>query len=244
MNATVANCVVSGNTTDQNHGAGVLCSGTNVEFVNCLITDNVSAGHGGALYLKYESAVTLTNCTLAENEASINAGGIFVAEATLLTLVNTIVADNTANTGGEIYAAGTVNVDYSNVLGGAAAVVLDGGTLNWGFGNVEGDPSFFFTDDFRLLPNSPCIDAGTNAPAGGLPVADLNGDPRPIDGDGDVEPWSGVAATADIGAYELAEGMDTAICVSPHELRFERPCAKALTRRIRCSRSTIVVWEF
>ncbi|PYT20824.1 MAG: hypothetical protein DMG58_33290 [Acidobacteria bacterium] len=62
-------------------------------------------------------------------------------------------------------------------------------------GNITTDP--LFTDaangNFHVRPGSPVIDAGTSDLA---PVADLNGNPRPVDGNGD-----GVAAF-DLGAYE------------------------------------------
>ena len=49
--------------------------------------------------------------------------------------------------------------------------------------------------DYRLRPGSPCIDAGTNLSA--LVSSDLNGLPRPLDGNRD-----GVAGY-DMGAYEF-----------------------------------------
>ena len=53
--------------------------------------------------------------------------------------------------------------------------------------------------DIHLLPNSPAIDAGTNDVfLYGIPDLDIDGDPRPTDGDGDT------VATVDIGADETA----------------------------------------
>ena len=43
---------------------------------------------------------------------------------------------------------------------------------------------------------SPCIDAGTNDPPGGLPLVDIDGNARPLDGNGDGK------AVADMGAWE------------------------------------------
>src|SRR6185503_9477864 len=55
------------------------------------------------------------------------------------------------------------------------------------------------TEDFRLQPTSPAIDAGTNLPAAGAPVSplDLDGQPRIQDGNNDNNP------IVDLGAYEF-----------------------------------------
>ena len=58
--------------------------------------------------------------------------------------------------------------------------------------------------NLRLLPGSPCIDAGDNSAVPAGEPKDLDGNPRVVDGDGDVKPWTGVAETVDMGAYEYA----------------------------------------
>ncbi len=80
------------------------------------------------------------------------------------------------------------------------------GTLNYccttplpdsGSGNITNEPAFVDLEagNFRLRPDSPCIDAGTDLSA--LLTSDLDSNPRPLDGNGD-----GVAVF-DIGAYEF-----------------------------------------
>jgi hypothetical protein len=71
-------------------------------------------------------------------------------------------------------------------------------------------------DGYHLLPGSPCIDAGTNENAPGV---DLDGDPRPSDGDAD-----GVAVV-DIGADEVKAA------VTPPRLQILFP----LVVRYRCT---------
>ena len=80
-----------------------------------------------------------------------------------------------------------------------------------GAGNIELDPLFATgaCDDLRLSSVSPCIDAGDNAllPSDTCDLdgnsnfvepipLDLAGDPRVVDGDGNI------TATTDMGAYE------------------------------------------
>jgi uncharacterized repeat protein (TIGR01451 family) len=75
-------------------------------------------------------------------------------------------------------------------------------------GNISAGPLFVdpASGDFHLQQGSPAIDAGTNT---GAPAADLDGKPRPIDGNSD-----GVAIV-DMGAFEFVPpGADLAITKS------------------------------
>lgn len=66
-----------------------------------------------------------------------------------------------------------VQARYSNIEGG------------WfGTGNIDAEPAFMDPGafDYHLRLASPCVDAGTDA---GAPDHDLDGDSRPLHGDGD-----------------------------------------------------------
>jgi hypothetical protein len=106
----------------------------------------------------------------------------------------------------------TTTVSYSNVQEGPAGVYIEtGSTLNWEDGNIDTDPFFVDpnNDDYRLLPGSPCIDAGDN---NSVPqdIADLDGDgnttePIPFDLDGNpriVDGNNDGKSVVDMGAYE------------------------------------------
>lgn len=87
------------------------------------------------------------------------------------------------------------NNDVFNQDGGAAYGGSCAGAGGTG-GNIGADPLFADvpSQDYHLTASSPLIDAGTNL---GGPSVDYDGNPRPLDGDGD-----GTRVT-DMGAYEL-----------------------------------------
>ncbi|MFQ6104952.1 MAG: hypothetical protein ACE5OP_11790 [Candidatus Glassbacteria bacterium] len=84
--------------------------------------------------------------------------------------------DNDAVIGDEIYIGSvwegdsipsTLTISYSDVEGGEASVYLEPDcTLNWLDGMIDEEPMFVLPDrrDYRLLWESPCIDAGHPGP--------------------------------------------------------------------------------
>jgi hypothetical protein len=227
---TIMNCILVANAAER--GGGMYCESQSSPVVkNCLIVENV-AERGGGVFLSRSEAI-LTNCTMAGNRADIAGGGLKVINRTNVTITNCILSADQAPRGAEIDVLSTadpstVTVSYSNVHGGEAAIyVADACTLIWEDSSIAADPMFREPEcaDYRLYHASPCIDAGTNEPPGGLPPYDLDGIPRPLDGDGDLEPWSGQFQTADMGAYEYEYGPPTTplICRLPGAFHFVGP---------------------
>jgi len=151
----MANCVVRSNTARdgggiaginfatkcviiENNGGGV-CSGG--ELTDCIIAGNTGSGVYSTGY------PDLTNCTIVGNSGC---GVKCIGSYAYATIVNCIVWENS---GDEISDwNGWTQVDYSDVQGAI-----------WpGTGNIMANPQFVDprNGDFRLLPESPCIDAG------------------------------------------------------------------------------------
>jgi len=171
------------------------------------IVDNVATDEGcGGFNADGESQVTLTNSLIAGNAG--NAGCI---QGGSLSLTNVTVADNTHSSGwGGLGVGGTGvatvrnSILYSNGDGdlscdAEATCTVEYSDLEhaWaGTGNISSDPLFAdqANGDYHLLEGSPCIDA---ASPDYMPDHDIDGEPRPVDGDGDG------SALPDMGADEL-----------------------------------------
>ena len=226
---TIRNCIIT-NCSTPNRGGGFAVSNGSPTLINCLIAANSAGDDGGGVFCT-QSALTLINCTIAGNTASDVGGGAYFQNTSTVNIVNSIIAHNSAGSTPEIALFGatypaSLAISFSNVLGGEESIrVEESCTLTWGEGNVDTDPLFrhLASGDARLVPGSPCVDAGTNDPPGGLPATDIDGGPRPVDGDGDFETWSDQYATADMGTHELPEGLLTALCVEPLSLEFDAP---------------------
>ena len=192
-------------------GGGMYNDHSSPWVVNCLFADNTAVS-GGGLYNDTSASPQVVNSIFIGNTAASNGGGLMNYHATYPLVTNCTFLGNSGPNGGAIYDASSATIVTNSILWGDTPNEFV--TTGWppptvtysdvqggyaGTGNIDLDP--FLEDpaigDVHLLPDSPCIDAGTNA-ALFMPDTDFEGDPRIWDGDGDGTP------TADMGADEFA----------------------------------------
>jgi len=182
-------CVFSANEAENGGGLTITQNWGEVAVHGCLIENNVAADKGGGL--KLFSKYLLTNCVIAGNTATIG-GGIYESCASLSTNC-TITANHASSEGGGIYReyGGNRQMEVENsiiwnnspdqVAGDWDHLSITSSDIQDGYpgtGNIDLDPLFVSPgeNDYHLLWNSPCIDAGTDA---GVYI-DYDGDPRPM----------------------------------------------------------------
>jgi hypothetical protein len=229
----VNNCIFIGNqvnfnTTASTYGGGAvhIYYGSST-LTNNLIANNHSNNSGGGLLVRNSNGL-ITNCTIVNNNSSgtgnNGGGGIIFLENSNPTIFNTIIQGNSSSNNGDQVYLDDENSDpnfyYSLIQGGSSAFGLNG-TIYSGFyvnclnvnpqfnspnSNV-GISSNMYAANWRLLSNSPCIDAGNlNGGNLDLPNFDLDLMPRVQNG------------LIDIGAYEFPAQCNTPqINVQPAE---------------------------
>jgi hypothetical protein len=124
-----------------------------------------------------------------------------------------------------------VTVSYSDVQGGEQDVYVGPGcALIWGVGNIDADPCYvdsgywghrddpnivvepndpnavWIDGDYRLLADSPCIDAGDPNYIAGPNETDLDGRPRVVGG------------RIDMGAFEYSQPVPAEVRIVPRTL--------------------------
>ncbi len=219
----VENCVFSNNSTTSIYARIIRCrSGwgeeSNIKFNNCLFSNN-STNYDTFMDVFNQGITEFNNCTFSNNTSSNSTLKGFGD----ITMNNTIMHDNTnyeifmadwTPVSGETY---ELNVDYSNILGGEDNIFNENGvnTINWGEGNIEGDPLFLLSGDhpYQLSELSPCIDTGTPDATGlFLPPWDLLHNQRIWDGD------ENGTTIIDMGCYEY--GADPYSGINNSEMPF------------------------
>ena len=144
-------------------GGGVSCWGVGTIRNSAVFANTNFSGEGyggGGICVAEETDVRIENCTIVQNLArgwvsgdQGYGGGLWSWYG--CTVVNTIVYSNSATTAGSnVYQTGEVSVFYN-----CCTVPLP----SLGADNLTNHPSLD-ASSYRLLANSPCIDAGTNAP--------------------------------------------------------------------------------
>ncbi len=176
-----------------------------------LIVGNVADEGGGIEWLvpSGDRGPRLVNNTIAFNDAPTGSGLFADGFDANAELYNNIIVALDGQTAVEIGNFNDPNAPkfFANNLysDGGDAYAGDGVDPTGTDGNISFDAMFVDVagGDFRLLPLSALIDAGTNA-APDLPAFDFEGQTRVLDGNGDL------LAVVDIGAFELVPEPSTA----------------------------------
>ena len=177
---------VLNSTFSNNHaarGSGINRVSSSIDMIaNSTFSSNDTTGLGGGLFTA-EGTLTLANDTFSANSAS--SGGCIYSNASSLSLINNTLSANSASTGGGIYSNADSLSLINNILAKSTAgddCFESNSILNAMHNNLIGsgncqlntslDPRLSTlgnnggpTQTFALLPDSPAIDNGDNAPA-------------------------------------------------------------------------------
>ena len=143
-----------------NKGGGICTSNSSSStavIINNLIFSN-RGRYGGGIYCG--STITVENNTISGNTAS-DGGGVLSESRQAAILNNNVLSDNNS-VGIECRFGGKATITYCNLWNNNGG---DNISCNLSTGCTVNDPKFVDpnNDDYRLLPDSPCIDAGDPA---------------------------------------------------------------------------------
>jgi len=228
--ATWTNVTFSGNTASQD-GGGMYNDRSSPTLNRATFRENTADQNGGGMYNYHlYSKPTLINAVFNRNLAG--SGGGMYNYGSSPTLVNVTFGGNTAGSGGGMYNYSSLSTpvltnvvlwnnstEISNGVGANPTIAYSdirdcGGSNNWDSScgsnagnNIDADPLFvnLVGGNLDLQPDSPCVDAGSNAALPANVTTDLDGKPRIVDGDGDS------TAVVDMGAYEVQPSPPTPI---------------------------------
>lgn len=215
--AMVRECLFVGNVGQGDGGGAIYIEGVPAPGTGALahptIVNCVMVGNNGAVFSNFGGHVELVNCTIASNSAfQMPWPTILATGSSSIHLSNSIVWGNTPvfqpGLGGILLSIGMSSIQVDR-----CRVQLWNGSLP-GTGTTGADPQFVDIagtdsiagtedDDIRIMPGSPCIDAGDNsALPRGIDV-DFLGQPRFVDDPATPDGGVGAAPLADIGAVEF-----------------------------------------
>lgn len=149
------NCIISHNMASNGNGGGVTITLTGV-VQNCLIEYNTSGWNGGGVAVFYRGSVR--NCTIVSNVCATNEGGGFYCYPGTATVQNTIMYFNRDI--GSVLHSNWYALDQTSFSNCCSTPELSGPPTNVSGNNTTANP--LFSDDFHLLRDSPCINAGAN----------------------------------------------------------------------------------
>ncbi|MCX6641291.1 MAG: right-handed parallel beta-helix repeat-containing protein, partial [bacterium] len=212
QNPRVDQCLLSHN------GGGMMVEGSDSTLItNCLFYHNFAntANGGGILLNSWMDAPRVRKCAFINNGTNARGGGISCQTEAQPILDQCTVVDNWAGiTGGGFWGQIGVNSNpfmTNSIIWNNSPRQVDDFTLLLYWSDVQGGwpgttimnqyPQFVDSarNDFRLLRNSPCIDAGQ---------------PDSLDPDG---------TRADMGAYYYDQRMPVRILITPHRIPYLLP---------------------
>ena len=148
-NASVINCRITGNVVSEK-GGGVFIEGQPT-LINCIIDNNIAGNGGGGLFVSLGSEPGLVNCVIYSNSSGLDegeSGAVLVEKHATFNMLNSIIWQNSSNSSEDRI---WTNSSYCNIQ-----------HYNSGEGNISTPPLFIDPEsgDFRLSPDSPCVNAG------------------------------------------------------------------------------------
>lgn len=165
--------------TAYDKGGGFSCWNSSSTIECNVITGNIAYQRGGGVFCLSGSS-TIAGNILAGNAAEYG-GALYSLDSSLIIAGNTLTMNQAFTSGGAICCYGTQNPptiancilwhdlpEEIPVFPGAPIVIYCDVEGGWpGVGNIDVDPRFVLSErqDFRLLWQSPCIDAGHPNPS-------------------------------------------------------------------------------
>ena len=216
------NCEFTNNSSSQ--GGGLYLQVANAVLGSCAFSRN-AAGWGAGLSLQL-SASTVINSTFSMNSAANSGGGVYLIQESTLALRNSVLWNNTDTAGANsnetaqvfdesFFGLNVISVEYSCVQDDNP----NDANVYPGTGNIDDDPIFLNpgNHDLRLLPGSPCIDAGDPSFVSQAGDSDINGEPRIMGCRVDMgvdEMTAGQPNSGDLNADGVADLLDAPLFVN------------------------------
>lgn len=190
QNVIIRNTRIQNNNAERAGGA-IYTLTSNATIVNCLITGNHSNVMGAAFYSDSWSNVNIINSTVCGNLCDPGpglrgSGVMYCLDSAKVQINNSIFYNNqpAAIVCQFTYSLNEISVSHSDFEGGADSIITNNNgnnvTVNWLNGNINTNPVFVNTalNDYHLQPTSPCINTGDTTGVSSIPPIDLDSNNR------------------------------------------------------------------